>query len=419
MILPRLHAEALVRPRRAAIDPQIARAAAEIVSAVRAGGEEALRRCAERYDGLAQADRLIYDRADLEKALAGAPQEAQQRLERIAGRIRRFATAQLDSLQALTIPVAGGVAGHELAPVQGAGCYAPGGRYPLPSSALMTAVPARVAGVETVWLASPRPAPVVLWAATVAGVDGVLAAGGAHAVAALAFGAGGVPAADVVVGPGNLWVTAAKQLLAGEVAVDLPAGPSELLVIGDASSDPLLVAADLLAQAEHDELARPWLLSTEVSLIEAVEAALGRQLADLPTAATARAALAGGGAVLCRDDDELVQLANAVAPEHLQLCTAEPDRLASRLRHYGALFIGDRAAEVFGDYGTGPNHVLPTGGAARHTGGLSVLSFLRLRTWMRGADGPADDELIDDTAWLARQEGLEGHARAALRRRLR
>ncbi len=417
MILPRLSADALDRPRRAADDPEILRGAAAIVDTVRAGGEPALRAYAERFDGLEAAGRLVYDRRALEAALAGAPPEARRRLERIAGRIRAFAAAQLDAVRPLSVPVPGGEAGHALAPVAGAGCYAPGGRYPLPSSALMTVIPARVAGVETVWLASPRPAPVVLWAAAVAGVDGLLAAGGAQAVAALAFGAGAVPAADVVVGPGNPWVTAAKQLVAGEVAIDLPAGPSELLVIADAGSDPRRIAADLLAQAEHDELARPWLLTTDEALIGRVEAELERQLDGLPTAATARAALAGGGAVLCRDEREIVQLADALAPEHLQLSIAQPQRLSRRLRHYGALFLGEGTAEVFGDYGAGPNHVLPTGGAARHSGGLSVLSFLRLRTWMRGDAGAVDEGLIDDTVWLARQEGLEAHARAALLRR--
>ena len=416
MILPRLSADALRTPRRAVTDPEIARGVARIVAAVRADGERAVRHYAELHDGLGEGEPLVYGRSALEAELAAAPAEARRRLQRVAERIRSFAAAQLDCLRPLEVAVPGGTAGHRWAPVEAAGCYAPGGRHPLPSSALMTAVPARVAGVDAVWLASPRPAPVLLWAAAVAGVDGVLAAGGAHGVAALAFGAGEVPPADVVVGPGNVWVTAAKRLVAGEVSVDLPAGPSELLVIADASADPRLVAADLLAQAEHDALARPWLLTTEESLIEAVDRELDRQLATLPTAATARAALSGGGAVRCRDDEELLRLADAIAPEHLQLCVERPDRLQGRLRHYGAVFLGSRTAEVFGDYGAGPNHVLPTGGAARHSGGLSVLDFLRLRTWMRG-DGTADAGLVDDTAWLARQEGLEAHARAALLRR--
>ena len=419
MILPRRAADDLRRPRRTAADPEIERRAAEIVDRVRAGGEAALRRYAEQFDGLAPEARLAYDRAALEEALSAAPGEARQRLERVAGRVRRFAEAQMGCVAPLRTPVPGGEAGHELAPVEAAGCYAPGGRYPLPSSAMMTVIPARVAGVEAVWLASPNPAPVMLWAAAVAGADGLLAAGGAHGVAALALGIGDVPPADIVVGPGSPWVTAAKRHLAGRVAVDLPAGPSELLVVADESSDPRLVAADLLAQAEHDELARPWLLTTDASLIERVEAELERQLADLPTAATARAALAGGGGLLCHDEDEVVSLADALAPEHLQLSVADPDRLAGRLRHYGALFLGHATAEVFGDYGAGPNHTLPTGGAARYSGGLSVLDFLRLRTWMRGAEGGADPRLIDDTVWLARQEGLEAHARAAERRRPR
>ena len=419
MILPRLAARDLRRPRRAALEPRIERDAAHIVDAVRRGGEAELRRFAGRFDGLGEDDPLFYDRQALERALASAPAEARQRLERIAGRIRRFAEAQMDCLRPLRIPVPGGEAGHELAPIEVAGCYAPGGRYPLPSSALMTAIPARVAGVEAVGLASPRPTPVMLWAAAVAGADGLLAAGGAHAIAGLSFGAGDLPAADIVVGPGNVWVTAAKRIVAGEVAVDLPAGPSELLVVADATADPRHVAADLLAQAEHDELARPWLLTTEPQLIDRVEAELERQLADLPTAATARAALADGGAVLCRDSDEIVALADALAPEHLQVSVADPDRFAGRLRHYGALFLGHGTAEVFGDYGAGPNHTLPTGGAARYSGGLSVMDFLRVRTWMRGGDGATDPELVEDTAWLAEQEGLAAHARAARLRQAR
>jgi phosphoribosyl-ATP pyrophosphohydrolase/phosphoribosyl-AMP cyclohydrolase/histidinol dehydrogenase len=303
-------------------------------------------------------------------------------------------------------------------PLERAGCYAPVGRYPLPSSVLMTVVPARVAGVERVWAASPSPDPLTLAAAAVAGADGLLAVGGAQAVAALAFGAGPVPACDIVVGPGNLWVTAAKQAVAGRVAIDMLAGPSELVVLADRQSDPSLVAADLLAQAEHDPEAMPVLVTVEEDLVARVEEELARQLADLPTAATAAAALATGGVVLCSDAGEAIECCDRLAPEHLQLSVRDPQAYQESLRHYGALFVGDGAAEVFGDYGAGPNHVLPTGGSARSFAGLSVLHFLRLRTWLQ-ARGPADAELVDDTVWLARQEGLEGHARAAEKRRWR
>ena len=348
-------------------------------------------------------------RPELERALAALPSDQRELLERTAGRIRRFAEAQREALVDLRVPVPGGAAGHTVAPIERVGAYAPGGRFPLPSTVLMTAVTARVAGSELVWVASPRPAPATLAAAALAGADGLLAVGGAQAVAALAFGTVS-PAVDLVVGPGNRWVTAAKKHLSGEVAIDMLAGPSELVVIADAAADPRLVAADLLAQAEHDPDALPVLLTTCSELAEAVEEELARQLADLPTADTARAALAGGCAVVCADLDEAARASDALAPEHLALAVTDPRALAQELRHYGSLFLGARSAEAFGDYGAGPNHVLPTGGGARTTGGLSVLSFLRVRTWLE-LERPG--ELAADAAALGRLEGLHAHARSA------
>jgi histidinol dehydrogenase len=415
--LRRLSPDAVPGASTAPIPKEILDGAKTIVARVETGGEETLRNYAADLDGWSSQAPLFYNRHDLDRALEEAPGEARTRLERIAARIHRFAELQLESLRPLETVIPGGLAGHEIVPVERAGCYAPGGRYPLPSSVLMTALTARVAGVESVWVASPRPAPVTLQAAAIAGANGLLAAGGAHAIAALAKGIGPIPPSDTIVGPGNLWVTAAKLALAGRVAIDLPAGPSELVVIGDATSDPGTLAADLLAQAEHDTAARPFLLTTDSALIGEVEEALGRQLETLPTAETARAALANGGTVLCADDEEICRVANQIAPEHLQISVAEPDRFRPMLRNWGGLFIGDGAAEVFGDYGAGPNHVLPTGGAARFSGGLSVFTFLRVRTWMRGSATTSDPDLIDDTVWLARQERLEGHARAAESRR--
>jgi phosphoribosyl-ATP pyrophosphohydrolase/phosphoribosyl-AMP cyclohydrolase/histidinol dehydrogenase len=281
----------------------------------------------------------------------------------------------------------------------------------------MTAVTARVAGVREVIVASPRPTPITLAAAHEAGADALLVVGGAQAIAALAFGAGPVPAVDVIVGPGNRFVTAAKQLVAGRVGIDMLAGPSELVVLADDTADPGTVAADLLGQAEHDPDARPLLVTWSRALIEAVRAALADQLATLPTAGTARAALARGGAVLCQDAAEALTVCDRLAPEHLEVLTATPEAHARALRHYGGLFIGTSAAEVLGDYGVGPNHVLPTGRTARFTGGLSVADFLRVRTWLRLEPGAALDAVVDDAVALARLEGLEGHARSALRRR--
>jgi phosphoribosyl-ATP pyrophosphohydrolase/phosphoribosyl-AMP cyclohydrolase/histidinol dehydrogenase len=278
---------------------------------------------------------------------------------------------------------------------------------------LMTAITARAAGVAEVVVASPRPAPATLAAAWLAGADAVLAVGGAQAIAALAFGAGPVPRCDVIVGPGNRWVTAAKQLVYGTVAIDMLAGPSELLVIADATADPDRVAADLLAQAEHDDDARPMLISLVPELLDEVDRALADRLRDLPTAETARRALANGAGMLARSHEEASVWANELAPEHLSLHVAAPEALAAAISNYGALFLGHEAAEVLGDYGAGPNHVLPTGGTARAFGALDVLTFLRPQGWLRVDHAGASAELAADAAALARLEGLEAHARAA------
>ena len=412
-LLPRRDAADFLEGNPSVIPTKICQEAEVIVERVRAGGEPAIREYATRFGERRPDQSLFISRDELRPQLEALAPSDRHRLERIAERIREFAVAQRDALRSLDVTVPGGTAGHRIDPVDAAGCYAPGGRYPLPSSVLMTAITARAAGVESVWVASPRPAPITLAAAAIAKVDGVLAVGGAHAIAGLAFGVGPVPPSDVVVGPGNLYVTAAKQLLAGAVAIDMLAGPSELLIIADESADPAWIAADLLAQAEHDPEAVPILIAMDPALIPAVEAELHRQLADLPTAETALAALGKGGVVACPNVEEAARVSDAIAPEHLQLCVAGASDLVPRFNHYGAIFIGERSAEVFGDYGVGPNHELPTSGTARVRGGLSVLDFLRVRTWI-SLEGPdASRELIEDSAWLARQEGLEAHARAA------
>jgi len=393
--------------------PDVAAAAAAILDDVRRRGEPALREHAERFGDLDRGAPLLVPAEALAAALAAMPAGDRRRLERVADRIRAFARGQRAALVPFEMDIPGGRAGHRIAAVERAGCYAPGGRYPLPSSVLMTAVTAREAGVREVWVASPRPAPITLAAAALAGVDGLLAAGGAQAIAALAFGAGPVPPCDAVVGPGNAYVTAAKQLVAGRVAIDTLAGPSELVVLADDSAPPALVAADLLAQAEHDPLAVPILIGVGDLVARRVTAELERRLATLPTAGVARAALANGGAVVVRDVDEGIAACDLLAPEHVELHLADAAAVAKRLRHYGALFVGSGAAEVFGDYGAGPNHVLPTGRASRSAGGLSVLTFLRVRTWLEIDDPAGARELTEDAAWLARQEGLEAHARAA------
>ena len=414
-LLPRRTVAELAR-RGAGLDAKTLAAAARIVEAVRKRGEVALRKHAERFGDMSPGAPLYHNRADLARALAGLSPEERTRLERVAARIRAFAVAQRGALGPVRVPVPGGMAEHRIAPIERAGCYAPGGRYPLPSSVLMTVVTARVAGVRNVWVASPKPQAVSLAAAAIAGADGVLAVGGAQAIAALAYGAGPIAPRDVIVGPGNRWVAAAKQLVAGTVAIDMLAGPSELIVFADESADPATVAADLLAQAEHDPDALPVLVTVDATLVERVEQELACRLGDLPTADVARAALTHGGAIVVSSVADGVAACDAIAPEHLQLELRDADAVAPRLAHYGALFIGAGSAEVLGDYGAGPNHVLPTGGTARFSGGLSVYTFLRVRTWLRIVDSGAARPLVEDAVWLGRAEGLEAHARAAERR---
>ncbi|MCC6545968.1 histidinol dehydrogenase [Candidatus Sumerlaeota bacterium] len=395
------------------VDSRILPAVDRIVTDVRVGGDAALLAYAKQFAEVADGAPIILPRAELKATFESIRKQDQELLVRVADRIRSFAEAQRDALKPITHAIPGGEAGHTIAPVEVAGCYAPGGKFPLPSSVLMTAVTARAAGVRTVVVASPKPTPITLAAAHVAGADLFLSCGGAHAIAAMAFGTQSVPRADVVVGPGNPWTTAAKKIVSGYVAIDMLAGPSELLVYADETASPAIIAADLLAQAEHGADSVPVLVSMSRKLINAVNAEIASQLSTLPTFATANAAIAHGYAVLVKDEAEAIRVIDKSAPEHLELLCANADELAKKINHYGAVFIGSGAAEVLGDYGAGPNHTLPTGGTARFTGGLSVFHFLRVRTWMRVNDLHAAKQLVADARDLGRHEGLEGHARAA------
>jgi phosphoribosyl-ATP pyrophosphohydrolase/phosphoribosyl-AMP cyclohydrolase/histidinol dehydrogenase len=402
------------------VDDATLATATRIVADVRSRGEQAVREHARRFGEIADSGSLVLGPDAMRSAFERLDEATRGVLERSAERIRTFANAQLGCLSTLSMSVEGGRAGHTLAPMQRAGCYAPGGRFPLPSSVLMTACTARAAGVEEVLVASPKPTDVTLAAAHLAGADAVLAVGGAHAIAALAYGIDGLsPACDIIVGPGNRWVTAAKKVVYGDVAIDMLAGPSEVAVLADESADATRVAADLIAQAEHDTDARAFLVTTSRELAgrvgHAVEAELSRLDAagGSANAAIARASLAAnGGVIVCASIDEAIATCDQIAPEHLEVMTRDARSIAARLRHYGAMFIGQDSAEVLGDYAMGPNHVLPTGGTARFAGGLSVFTFLRVRTWLE-ADRARTGALARDAAAMGRIEGLLGHARAA------
>lgn len=400
------------------VEPEARAQALAIIEDVKASGEEALLKYARRFGEIPEGStKYVYSKEELQAAFQSLPEQQRGVLERTAGRIRGFAKAQRASVQSVEVDIEGGRAGQTVEPVQRAGCYAPGGRYPLPSSVLMTACTARAAGVAEVIVASPCASEVTKGAAHVAGADCLIAIGGAQAIAAMAYGAG-VPACDIIVGPGNKWVTAAKSIVNGVCGIDMLAGPSEVLIIADGAADPEIVAADLLAQAEHDVEARPILVTTDASVIASVNAALQKQLATLPTRDVAIPAVRGGFAVLAPDMAAAVAVTDRLAPEHLEIHTKDHQKIADQCRSFGGLFIGPLAAEALGDYGAGPNHVLPTSCTAKYTGGLSVHTFLRLRTWMRIDDQAASQGQVVDAVALARMEGLEGHARAAEQRLL-
>jgi ATP phosphoribosyltransferase len=414
-MLKRLAVSEIPAVRRDPVEPKARTIAEPIVEAVRTEGEKALRRYAEQFGELQPGAKLVYTRDnELRKAYETLDPEQRQCLERTAARIRAFAAAQRECLTEVTVCIPGGEAGHTVSPVEAAGCYAPGGRYPLPSTVLMTAVTARVAGCSRVVVASPRPSQVTLAAAYIAEADVLLPIGGAHAIAALAYGAAGVlDPCDAVVGPGNMFVTAAKSLVAGRVAIDMLAGPSECIVLADDTADASVVAKDLLAQAEHDPAALPSLICRSEAFAAAVDAELDKQLKVLSTAEIASQSLKNGYTVVVDSVDEMAAISDRLAVEHVELHVANAMALKAKLQHYGGLFVGGGAAEVLGDYGAGPNHTLPTGGTARSTGGLCVLTFLRVRTWMRVDDMLAAKQMTQDCVMLGELEGLMGHAAAA------
>ena len=399
-------------PPTTSLDSDTLAQAARIVSQVKTGGDASLRACIQEYESR-EAETLVLGPDELKAAAERCDRTTLELLKRTAARIRAFADAQKACLTGLETPIPGGVAGHNLSPVQSAACYAPGGRFPLPSSVLMTAITARQAGVRNVWVVTPSSDDIMLAAAFIAEADGLVWAGGAHAIAGVAWGTQTLPAVDMIVGPGNRWVTAAKQLVSGQVGIDMLAGPSELLVMADETANPSLVAADLVAQAEHDPDAVPILVTTSNEVVEGVQAALIEILKSVDTADIARQSLGNGASIVCNNWAEAIETVNHLGPEHLEVQVAEPRPIIEKLNNYGALFIGSGAAEVLGDYGAGPNHVLPTSGTSRYRGGLSVFDFLRIRTWMR-IDSPSDAScLYNDAEDLAGLEGLSGHGLSA------
>jgi len=384
-------AEAVVRP---------------ILEAVRLRGDKALLEYARQFDALDRKT-VVVPAEDLRRACAGLSREFRDAVEPAAANIRACARMQLPA-EMLREVSPGLELGQVVRPLDTIAAYIPAGRYPLPSTLMMTVIPAQVAGVPNICVACPRRVPEILGTARLLGVERVFQMGGAQAIAAFAYGTRTVPRADRIVGPGSIYVAAAKKLLAGDVGIDFVAGPTEILIIA-ADGNPGHLAADMLAQAEHDVDAAAILLTTSKRLANAVAKEIERQLAVLPTAAIARKAIQRNSAIiLVRSLEEAVELSNRFAPEHLSI---PDDRLLARVRHAGSIFIGPFSTEAAGDYASGPNHVLPTSGVARLRGGLSVADYLKVISVQR-LSREALAALAPAITTLARAEGLEAHARS-------
>jgi histidinol dehydrogenase len=391
----------LLAPRRDG-DRALHRRVARIVEDVRLGGDAALRTYAEQLDGLTGPFEV--PRAAIARGVEQTPPRVRTAIRAAARHIARVARAQVPRGFRMTV-AAGVTVEQRVRPLDRVGCYVPGGRYPLPSSLLMTAIPARVAGVKEIIAVCPRPDATVLCAAHVAGVTRLFTLGGAHAVAALAFGTASVPRVDKIVGPGNKWVASAKHYVSAECAIDFQAGPSEILILSE-SGDPEWLAADLIAQAEHDPDARALLITSKARLARQVADEVARQMpADGPAPA---AIAANGGIIVTRTAREAIALANRMAPEHL---VVDDERQAAAVASAGAIFVGPWTAQVAGDYAIGSNHVLPTGAAARFRGGLSAADYVRVVSVQR-LTAAGLRRVASTVTVLARAEGLVGHAKS-------
>jgi histidinol dehydrogenase len=395
-------------------------AAASIIDAVRREGDAALLRLTERYDRLSlEAGTLAFSEDEIDAAVARVPASERAALETAAERIRAYHERQRPE-DARWTDAAGVTLGWRWTPVDAAGLYVPGGTASYPSSVLMNAIPAQVAGVRRLIMCAPTPDgafnPLVLLAARLSGVETVYRVGGAQAVAAMAYGTETIAPVDKITGPGNAWVAAAKRRVFGHVGIDSIAGPSEVLVIADGAQNPDWIAADLMAQAEHDTAAQSILMTPDPAFADEVARAVDRLLQRMKRTEIAGASWRDNGAlVVTRDLDHAAELANRVAAEHLELCVADPEALAASIRHAGAIFLGAHTPEAVGDYVGGPNHVLPTSRAARYASGLSVLDFMK-RTTLLSASRAGLSAIGPAAATLAASEGLEAHGLSVLNR---
>jgi histidinol dehydrogenase len=399
-------------------DPELVRTVDQIIADVRAHGDAHVLALTQRFDQhpAQHIDELVLHADQLAQAFAELPDAVRQALELAAERIRSFHQAQKQDGWQYTDPL-GNVLGQKVTPLDRVGIYVPGGKASYPSSVLMNAIPAQVAGVGEIIMVVPAPNgelnPLVLAAAHLSGVHKVFTIGGAQAVAALAYGTHSIPAVDKITGPGNRFVAAAKRAVFGQVGIDMIAGPSEILVYAEGQNNPDWLAMDLLSQAEHDEVAQSIFITADAALLDQVDVAIQEQLVSLPRQQIARTSINNRGAlILVQNRQEALDLINKIAPEHLELCMDDPEAMAEGIRHAGAIFMGRHTPEAIGDYCAGPNHVLPTSGTARFSSPLGVYDFQK-RSSIIHCSPKGSKPLAQAADILAMQEGLDAHARSA------
>ncbi len=390
------------------------KSAVEIIEDIKNNGDDAIiKYCKQFGDGdFTNANDFLVSDKEIDEAFNLTSEKTVSTLKKCIENVKNFAQEQLKCIKNLDLNINGSHLGHRIIPIEKVLCYVPGGNYPLPSSAIMTTIPAKVAGVKEICLTSPRIKPQTIVAAKLSGADKIYKLGGVQAISAFAYGTKSINSVDKIVGPGNKYVTFAKKYVYGKCSIDFLAGPSEVLVIADDNQDPKLVSADILAQCEHDRDARGYLICFSEDFAQKVIDSAKKQLETLETKDIAQISFEKSVAIVVKNFEEAIKISNIRAPEHLELMFDGADKITDKFTNYGSLFIGSNCAEVFGDYCSGTNHVLPTNSAARYTGGLSVFDFIKIQTYQMISKNYSQ-ELSALASELAAQEGLMGHKLAS------
>lgn len=383
----------------------------DIVNEVKNQGEEAIRKYTEQFDGEDIENFLVTDE-EIIKSFMKVDKKTIEVIKKSIKNVKKFSEQQLKSIKNLKTKIDDNELGHKIIPIETVGCYIPGGNYPLLSSAVMTIVPARVAGVKEIIACSPKIKPETIVACSLAGANKIYKIGGVQAIAGMAYGTQSIPKVNKIVGPGNKYVTAAKKYVYGEVGIDFLAGPSEVMIIADESANPEFVSADMLAQCEHDLDARAFLICSSEEFAKKVENSAQQQLEKLSTKEIAAKAFEKSSAIIVKSMEDAIELANKKAPEHLEICIKNPKKYIDKFLNYGSLFIGNYSAEVYGDYCSGTNHVLPTNEVSKYSGGLSVFDFIKIQTYQI-ISRKGNRKISKIASKLAEREGLMAHKLAA------